>query len=66
MSSSHLAVPFIPETDLYPLDSMEIKRKKLQEIIDDNVIMAFDHDMHIPFARVKADGKRLKIEKVDG
>ena len=64
MSSSHMAVPFIPATDLYPLDSMEIKRKKLPEIIEDNVIMAFDHDMEIPFARVKADGKRLKIENV--
>ncbi len=66
MSSLHMAVPFIPATDLFPLDSMEIKRKKLPEIIEDNVIMAFDHDMDIPFARVKADGKRLKIEKVDG
>ena len=66
MSSSHMAVPFIPATDLYPLESMEIKRKKLPEIIEDNVIMAFDHDMQIPFARVEADGKRLKIERVNG
>ncbi len=65
-SSHHIPVPFIPATDLYPLDTMGIKRKKLPEIIEDNIIMAFDHDMDKPFARVIAEGKRFKTEKVDG
>jgi len=62
--SYHMAVPFVPATDLYPLVTMEIKRKKLPEILNENIIMAFDHDIQYPFARVKEDGRRFKIEKV--
>lgn len=63
-SSNHMAVPFIPATDLYPLQSMEVKRKKLPEIIEDGVIMLFDHDINIPMGRVHKDGKRFVVEKV--
>ncbi len=64
-SSSHMGVPYVPATDLYPLQSMEIKRAKLPEIIGDNVIMAFDHDIDMPFGRVRQEGKRLKVEPVE-
>ncbi len=66
MAATHLPIAFNSASDLYPLDTMEMKRKKLPEILNDKVIMCFDHDMHTPFARVSADGKRFKIEKVDG
>ncbi len=66
MAATHLPLAFNSASDLYPLDTMEIKRKKLPEILNDNVIMAFDHDKNNPFAKVKADGKRFNIEKVDG
>lgn len=64
-TSAHMRVPFIPATDLFPLDSMDIKRKKLAEIIADNVIMAFDHDVEIPFARIKQDGKKILVESAE-
>ncbi len=63
-TSNHMAVPFVPATDLYPLQTMEIKRAKLPEIIGDNVIMAFDHDINMPFGRVRQEGKRLIVEPV--
>jgi glyoxylase-like metal-dependent hydrolase (beta-lactamase superfamily II) len=59
-SSAHLGVAYVPATDLYPLDTMEIKRKTLPRIVDHNVVLAFDHDVNIPLARVVKDGKRLK------
>jgi hypothetical protein len=43
---------------------MEIKRKKLPEIIGDGVIMAYDHDIKMPFGTVREDGRRLKVERV--
>lgn len=64
-TSCHLAVPFIPATDLFPLDSMDIKRKKLPEIISDEVVVCFDHDVTMPFAKIVEDGKRLKAVKVE-
>ncbi|MCK4632475.1 MAG: MBL fold metallo-hydrolase [candidate division Zixibacteria bacterium] len=56
--AAHMRVPFVPATDLYPLETMEAKRKALPKIMADNVVVAFDHDMTMPFARVsEVDGK---------
>ena len=63
-SSAHIRVPFIPATDLYPLDTMAVKRQKLPEIIKNEVIMAFDHDINIPLGVVKQDGKKIFVESV--
>ncbi|MCH8068901.1 MAG: hypothetical protein IID16_06505 [Candidatus Marinimicrobia bacterium] len=43
---------------------MAAKRKKLPEIVSDNVIMAFDHDVKTPFARIRQEGKKLLVEPV--
>ena len=57
-TAAHMRVPFVPATDLYPLETMEAKRKVLPKIMADNVVVAFDHDMTMPFARVsEVDGK---------
>ncbi len=63
-SSAHLGVAYVPATDLYPLDTMEIKRKTLPRIVDQNVVLAFDHDVSMPLARVVKDGKRLVAQPV--
>ncbi|MFQ5453470.1 MAG: MBL fold metallo-hydrolase [Candidatus Zixiibacteriota bacterium] len=64
-TSHHMGVPYVPATDLDPVQSMIIKRKKLPEIISDNIIMAFDHDINIPLGKVKQDGKKLIVEKAE-
>lgn len=64
-TSHHMPVAYVPAVDLYPEESMTVKREKLPEIIGDNVIMAFDHDIHIPFGRVRQDGRRLVVDKVE-
>ncbi|MEW6050803.1 MAG: MBL fold metallo-hydrolase [Candidatus Zixiibacteriota bacterium] len=54
----HMRVPFVPATDVYPLTSMEFKRRSQSRILNQDVILAFDHDTTIPFARIKeVDGK---------
>ncbi len=59
-TAAHMRVPFVPATDLFPLETMEVKRKVLPEIMADNVVVAFDHDMTMPFARVsEVDGKMI-------
>ena len=65
-TSHHMYVPYIPAVDLYPDESMAFKRNKLPQIIDDGVVMAFDHDINIPLGRVRVDGKRLVVDSVDG
>jgi len=45
-----------------------LNRKKsyqLKEIIDDDVVMAFDHDLNVALGRVRLDGKRLTVDNVE-
>lgn len=63
-TSAHMRVPFVPATDLFPLDTMAIKRKVLPRIVDHDVVMAFDHDIHTPLARIKQIDKKYVVEPV--
>lgn len=65
-TSHHMPVAYVPAVDLYPDETMAIKRDKLPEIIGDGVVMAFDHDINMPFGRVRQDGRRLVVDKVEG
>lgn len=59
-TTAHLKVPYVPGTDLYPVETMEIKRRTLQRVVDHDVVMAFDHDVEVPMGRVrKQDGKMV-------
>lgn len=63
-TSAHMRVPFVPATDLFPLDTMAIKRKVLPRIVNQDVVMAFDHDIHTPLARIKQVEKKYVAEPV--
>ncbi len=65
-TSAHMRIPFVPATDLFPLQTMEVKRDSIDEIIGDNVIMAFDHDVDSPFATVQMDGRKMIVTPFDG
>ncbi|MFZ5981339.1 MAG: MBL fold metallo-hydrolase [Candidatus Zixiibacteriota bacterium] len=57
-TSHHMKTAYVPATDLYPLQTMDIKRRVLPRIVNRDVIMAFDHDVVYPLARIKErDGK---------
>lgn len=63
-TTHHMPLPFVPATDILPLETMEAKRRTLPTIVDTGVIMAFDHDVVNPFARIKQDGRKLIAEPV--
>lgn len=63
-SPHHLKVPFVPATDIYPVTSMEVKRAALPRIVNQNVVMAFDHDTQHPLMRVKEIDGKLTTEPV--
>ena len=64
-SPHHMRVPIVPATDIYPLTSMEVKRAALPRIVNQNVVMAFDHDTEHPLMRVREIDGRLKTEPVE-
>ena len=63
-SSAHMKVPFVPATDLYPTETMEIKRRVLPMILEEGIVMAFDHDIYTPLARIRQDGRKLVTEPI--
>jgi glyoxylase-like metal-dependent hydrolase (beta-lactamase superfamily II) len=63
-TTAHLKVPYVPGSDLFPVETMEIKRRTLPRIINHNVVMAFDHDVDTPLARVRDLDGTLTVEPV--
>lgn len=60
----HIKLPFIPATDVFPLTSLEVKRRTVPRMVNQDVILAFDHDTKVPFGRaIEVDGK-LRVEPV--
>lgn len=63
-TSAHMRVAYVPATDLFPLETMEIKRRTLPRIVNKDVVMAFDHDIYTPLARIKEVDRKLTVEPV--
>jgi glyoxylase-like metal-dependent hydrolase (beta-lactamase superfamily II) len=54
----HLPLPWIMGFDLYPMETLENKRKWIPEIVHDDVLAIFGHDPNVPAARLQdRDGK---------
>jgi glyoxylase-like metal-dependent hydrolase (beta-lactamase superfamily II) len=61
----HLPLPWIMAYDLYPLQTLETKRKWIANIVRNHWIVVFGHDPEFPVATLhEADGK-IEIEPVD-
>ncbi len=65
-TACHMSIPYIAATDVRPMESMDVKRKILPRLIDEDIILAFDHDPNITFGKVSPDGKRFKVTPVTG
>ena len=54
-TSSHIRLPFVMGYDLEPLKVIEEKRKILDEIVQNNWHLFFEHDPFMDAALIKAD-----------
>jgi glyoxylase-like metal-dependent hydrolase (beta-lactamase superfamily II) len=59
-----LRTTYISAADLFPLETLEHKKRLLSEIIEKNWVVAFDHDLEYKFAALKRDGRAVVPEKV--
>lgn len=64
-SEHHIRVPFVPSTDLFPMDTMKVKRELLKRLLAENIVIAFDHDIEIGLGRVSAEGRKTVVAKVE-
>ena len=63
-TTAHLALPWIMGFDLYPLTTLENKKKWLEEIVRHDWLALFGHDVRVPAARLREQGGKLIAEPV--
>lgn len=63
-SSHHFKVPYVASVDLFPLDTMKVKRSLVKRALAGEIIVAFDHDIDVPIGRAVEDGVRTIITPV--
>jgi glyoxylase-like metal-dependent hydrolase (beta-lactamase superfamily II) len=63
-TTAHLPLPWIMGFDLYPMETLENKRKWIPEILLDNVLALFGHDPKIAAARLREQEGKIVAEPV--
>jgi glyoxylase-like metal-dependent hydrolase (beta-lactamase superfamily II) len=61
----HLSLPWIMAYDLYPLQTLETKRKWLHTIVQEKWIVVFGHDPDVPAATLRERDNKIAFEPVD-
>ena len=61
----HLPLAWMPGYDLYPLQTLETKRKRIAEIVAQGWIVAFGHDPDFPAATLHDRNGKIEFEPVD-
>ena len=58
--TSHVPLPFIMAYDLYPLTTLEDKKRYSAQAIEEGWRVCFEHDPHCAIGTIESDGKLLK------
>ena len=61
---SHLRVPYVAGVDIYPLEVMETKRKLINECLQNNWMIAFDHEIDPKVCRLEKKDDKIEVKKV--
>ena len=61
----HIPLPWIMAYDLYPMQTLETKRKWIQTIVREGWIVVFGHDPDIPAATLHERDGRVEFEPVN-
>jgi glyoxylase-like metal-dependent hydrolase (beta-lactamase superfamily II) len=61
----HLPLPWMPGYDLYPLKTLETKRKRIAEMVQNKWIVAFGHDPDYAAATLHDHNGKIEFEPVD-
>jgi len=61
-TSAHIGLPYIMSYDLFPLDTLKTKKKYYEKAIEEDWIVAFNHDPDYYFGKIKKEGEKYKIK----
>lgn len=63
--TGHVRIPYVASVDLFPLDTLRFKRKLLQRIVDEKLVVAFGHDYEITLARLQEEKHRIIVKPLE-
>jgi glyoxylase-like metal-dependent hydrolase (beta-lactamase superfamily II) len=63
--SHHFKVPYVASVDLYPRDTMKVKRELTRRVLEGGFVIAFDHDTKIAIGTAREEGHKIVIEPVN-
>jgi glyoxylase-like metal-dependent hydrolase (beta-lactamase superfamily II) len=61
-TGSHIGLPYIMSYDLYPLDTLESRKRFYEQAIAEDWILAFVHDPEHYFGKVKRSNKKYEFQ----
>jgi glyoxylase-like metal-dependent hydrolase (beta-lactamase superfamily II) len=64
-TTAHLALPWIMGFDLYPMETLANKKKWIPDLIRNNVLAIFAHDLNVPAARLREREGKVVAEPVE-
>ncbi len=64
-SSHHVKVPYVAAVDLDPLKTMDVKRAVIGRLLENNGMIAFDHDINIKIGHLSRDNDKILVNKVE-
>ena len=64
-SSYHVKVPYVASVDLFPLDTMAVKRELVKRLLESGGAIAFDHDTEIKIGRLSKNEYKIVVEKIE-
>jgi glyoxylase-like metal-dependent hydrolase (beta-lactamase superfamily II) len=62
----HVPLPWIMAYDLYPMITLETKRKWIARIVREGGVVVFGHDPDMPAAQLREREGKIVVEPVDG
>jgi glyoxylase-like metal-dependent hydrolase (beta-lactamase superfamily II) len=63
-ASSHLPLPFIASYDLFPVGTLEAKRRLLARAVEEDWQLLFYHDPRTPLGRVRCEKDKYQLNEV--
>jgi glyoxylase-like metal-dependent hydrolase (beta-lactamase superfamily II) len=63
-SSYHVRVPYVASVDLFPLDTMAVKRALVARLLETGGMIAFDHDTDLKIGRLTKNEYKIVVEKI--
>jgi glyoxylase-like metal-dependent hydrolase (beta-lactamase superfamily II) len=64
-TSAHIGLPYIMSYDLFPLETLESRKKYYEIAIKEDWIIAFNHDPEYYFGKIKKEGDKYKFQPLN-